>query len=478
MNLKPDDLPATLRLAGPNPAPGRGPAGAPRRGWTCGSDRHPEGETLRCTRALRHLPGKRLTCLGEWRQRSVLAKLFVDRRHGHRHRQREAAGARLLAAAGIPTPEFLFSGALTDGTPVLLFAALAEPETAGERWRRAAGDPVAEMEIIRPLLNTTSRLIRAGLEHGNPHLDNFIFSGGELYVVDGDAVKQPAAGGALPRSAIVRALARLIAQLPADREDRVLALLPAGIEDAGTTDRAATTGEPLHARLRRELPAVRRQRRLAYVKKCFRTCSEFVRQQTWNRVAIFRRDADGPRLREFLNNPDAVIDRGTMIKEGGSATVVRVEGDDGPWAVKRYNLKNLRHALARGPRPSRAWRSWGSAHRLTISGIATPEAIAVMENRIGPWRRTSYFVSRWVDCSGTAADYRREGGPGHQLVLERLVRMFRVLCRLGIHHGDGKASNFIIRDEEPWLIDLDAMDENCRRATADRGNRTQHSGGR
>lgn len=74
-------------------------------------------------------------------------------------------------------------------------------------------------------------------------------------------------------------------------------------------------------------------------------------------------------------------------------TVVRVSVSDLDCIVKRYNLKNLRHALSRCWRPSRAWHSWRAGHLLRHLGIATPEPLAVLEERFGFLRRRAFLVT-------------------------------------------------------------------------------------
>lgn len=82
-----------------------------------------------------------------------------------------------------------------------------------------------------------------------------------------------------------------------------------------------------------------------------------------------------------------------MLKDGGTCTVVRIDLEGLPVAVKRYNLKNTRHALSRAWRPSRAWQSWIEAQRLSYYGIPTPRPLAVVERRFGPLRGRAYLVT-------------------------------------------------------------------------------------
>ena len=42
---------------------------------------------------------------------------------------------------------------------------------------------------------------------------------------------------------------------------------------------------------------------------------------------------------------------------------------------------------------------------------------------------------------------------------ENLVRLFSLFHKLIICHGDCKATNFLLKDNEPLVLDLDAMHE-------------------
>jgi tRNA A-37 threonylcarbamoyl transferase component Bud32 len=205
----------------------------------------------------------------------------------------------------------------------------------------------------------------------------------------------------------------------------------------------------------------RRYRRLNYVKKCYRSCSEFIRRNDKNRIIIYRRDTDPERIGQLLADPDGLVDAGIRLKDGNSATVTRIKHPEGDWIIKRYNVKNVWHGLKRCLRASRAWISWGNAHRLSISGIATPQAIAVIEKRIGPLRWGAYYVCDYVS-GPDAAEYFKEwpqNGHADNPVAWNFVHLFNILHKIGIFHGDCKATNFLIKDQQPWVIDLDAMKE-------------------
>ncbi|MEA3465316.1 MAG: lipopolysaccharide kinase InaA family protein, partial [Thermodesulfobacteriota bacterium] len=299
-----------------------------------------------------------------------------------------------------------------------------------------------------------------GLRQKDLHLDNFLYSQGRWYTIDGDGVNSKRAGTALNIKDSLDNLALFFAQLPPSGDYLIKPALTEYCQARHQTrqfnvDVLSTSLVPL-------LFKVRKKRRLNYVKKSYRSCSEFIRSNTIHQTAIYRRDADHQRISQLLANPDTLITHGEMLKDGNSATVVRILHPQGNWVIKRYNIKGIWHAMKRCLRPSRAWVSWGNTQRLNISNIATPQAIAMIEKRFGPLRLSSYYVCEHINAPG-ATEYFSTQPTGNIETAQQFVTLFSVLLQLGIYHGDCKGTNFLIRDGQPWVIDLDSMREFCWR---------------
>ena len=145
-----------------------------------------------------------------------------------------------------------------------------------------------------------------------------------------------------------------------------------------------------------------------------------------------------------------------MLKAGNSATVVRVRVGDAAYVVKRYNVKSFTHGLRRALRPRPRYRvAWLSGHRLRRLGVATPRPVALLEFRRG-LANVAYLV---MEDLGTPRDLREAiAGNGYSSRIGRDVALlFRALGDAQLVHGDTKASNFLVRDEGVYLIDLDAV---------------------
>jgi tRNA A-37 threonylcarbamoyl transferase component Bud32 len=219
--------------------------------------------------------------------------------------------------------------------------------------------------------------------------------------------------------------------------------------------------DDLSARLLKNVFSQRNSRKRAYLKKIYRECSAFVCQRAWNRFMVYDRAFYNEAMVRFLADPDHVMNSGRVLKKGNTSTVTMVEINGQNMVVKRYNIKNTRHAFKRSFRPSRAWISWRNAHLLTSLGIATPKPIALVEKRLGPFRSTAYFITEYVDSIDAYclfhSDRITEINP--ESIVARFGQLFQMLVDASISHGDSKATNYIITSNDLYITDLDAMRE-------------------
>lgn len=399
---------------------------------------------------LRDLPKKRLVCCGHWQQKPIIAKLYLDPHSAIRHWKREREGVIKLQKANITTPELLFSGLLEDKTPVLLFEELPDVSTALDIWTKLADDQ-QRLIFLQQLLLVLLKHHHAGLQQKDLHLNNFLYSKNRWHTIDADTIEKQPEEAPLSLKKSLDNLALFFAQLPPEFDYLIESAL---VEY--TQQRQLDLTKVLNP-LNILLEEKRKHRRHKYIKKSYRTCSEFIRHNSKQRVAIYRRDADPERIQQLLADPDALMATGGILKDGNSATVTQIHHPLGDWVIKRYNIKNFLHGLKRCLRPSRAWVSWGNAQRLSISGIATPQAIAVIEKRLGSLRLGAYYICEHIPAPD-AAEYFQDQKVDNTAA-QKFITLFKILRYTGIYHGDCKATNFLINNQQPWVIDLDAMRE-------------------
>ena len=388
-----------------------------------------DGSPLTVGPVLRLLPGKRLAGLARLGDRPVFAKLYFSS-GAIRHGTREKRGIQALLAAGIPSPALIHAEPWSIGGYAVVTACLPDAFPLDEGS--------ADEEVLA-VFTLFGRLHRAGLIHRDAHLGNVLKSGGQLWLIDGDGIVPATENERLDNPAL------LAAQMPGRWPELAERALAAYGCPVATDD------------LARRIARAEARRLSAYLAKTVRECSEFSVSRSWDRFTVVRRDM-AARLAGLLADPDAAMAGGNMLKDGGTCTVVRIDLDGLPVVVKRYNLKNSRHAISRAWRPSRAWHSWIEAQRLMYYGIATPRPLAVVEGRFGPLRGRAYLVTAASDGRSLLNAWSADRLPPED---ERtaLLALLAALRRFRIGHGDMKASNFLVGGGRIELIDLDAASQ-------------------
>ncbi|GMU45560.1 MAG: hypothetical protein AMXMBFR26_03420 [Porticoccaceae bacterium] len=390
-------------------------------------------EPLVAEQVYRHLPGRRLVFRARADGQALLVKLFLRRRDY----RRECAGLDLLHGRGVPSPEVRWRHQESRAW-VLATEFLADAYGLANRL------DAAEAEVdVGAVLALFGALHRAGLVQRDAHLDNFLIRNGVAHAIDGAGIRR-ARGARASRAN----LALLLAQFPPAWDARLHGLLG---HYGGLDDDAA---------LLRDWSRARWRRLRDYRRKCVRSCTEFVVERSWRSFVARRRDRDDTGFLHLLADPARAVAAAPRLKDGNTATVVRVSGAARDLVVKRYNVKDWRHGLRRALRRSRAWTSWQSANLLHHVGVPTPRAVGLREGRWGPFRLVTYLITE-ASAGVPLQDWVEARGAGElpewldRALLETLV----ALAAAGLSHGDLKASNFLVEEanQRLLLIDLDAM---------------------
>ncbi len=399
------------------------------------------GETLLGTKILRVLPGKRMVMEAQWQDQPVLVKLMLNTVAGRRNMQRELAGYRILKSAEIITPELLLTARCNDGSHVLVFEYLQQAQRLGDLWQDQVG---GRQKIITICLSLISRLHEKGCNQTDFHLHNFLLAKEQLYVIDTASVKHQSntVYGKWQREN----LALFLAQFPPLPRKTVMASLKEHYEKAADDPK-----------LEKAIERAWKRRKSYYLKKCFRESSEFCAHTNWYFTATWKRAHHSADLISFLQEPDTWIEKGKMLKDGNSSTVVSVQMGGRLTVIKRNNIKGIGHRLRRCLRTTRSYANWRNAHLLKINGILTPDPIAFMEKRRGLFRSHGYYVCALSDFPSAAEKYKSRQPTQQELTW--FEELFAGMRMARLYHGDFKASNLFITDKGIELIDLDSIKE-------------------
>ncbi|MCK9535737.1 MAG: serine/threonine protein kinase [Pseudomonas sp.] len=412
-------------------------------------------QTLVIEQWLRVLPGQRYVGKAHWQGRSVLVKIFVGSKAA-RQFQRELVGAQALTEQQINSAAVVDAQQQADGSAYLLFEFIENAQSLAEAWQECSADlPLSgrQTDVLGRALSTVAQMHLRGLWQSDLHLDNLLQQGEQLYVVDGGGVQSEQAGKPLAQDNVIANLAVFFAQLPSAFDTHLEELL---IHYLLVNAEHALRLESLH----KQILSIRQWRVKDYLNKAGRECTLFSAKINMFGLRVVWRDAQAE-LESLLAEPDAAIARGHIYKTGGAATVARVEQGQRSLVVKRYNIKNVMHWLKRFWRPSRAWYSWREGHRLSVLGIATPQPLAVIENRCCGLRGSAWLISEYCgeqDIIARLASYQASDVVP-ETEINALVELLNALIREKISHGDLKGHNILWHQQRCYLIDLDAMQQ-------------------
>lgn len=413
------------------------------------------GQSLVIEQWLRVLPEQRYVGKGQWQGRSVLVKVLLGSKAA-RQFQRELVGAELLTEQQINSARLLDAQQQTDGSAYLLFEFIDHAQSLADAWQECAADlPLSERQtaVLGRALSTIAQMHVCGLWQSDLHLDNLLQQGEQLYVVDGGGVQSEQAGQPLSADKVISNLAVFFAQLPSAFDAYLEELL---IHYLMANGEHALRLESLH----KQILSIRQWRVKDYLKKAGRECSLFSANINPFGLRVVWRAAH-TELEPLLAAPDAAIATGYLYKTGGAATVARVEQGQHQFVVKRYNIKNIWHWCKRFWRPSRAWQSWREGHRLSVLGIATPQPLAVLENRWLGLRGSAWLISEYCgeqDIIDRLSNYQDDDAVP-EIEIVALVELLNALIREKISHGDLKGHNILWHQQRCYLIDLDAMQQ-------------------
>ena len=381
-----------------------------------------------CTAVLRVQPGRRLVLRARVDGGEVILKAFLGPR-ADRDWRREERGATALRESGVPTPRPLGVGR-GGGARILAFEVLD-----------AAREPC--VDDLGKLLVTLARMHRGGIRQRDLHPGNFLVSGDRLFAIDGAGVAVSKTVGGARRVADV---ARLLAHFPSDALGS-LAPLTAAYEDVAGVALPKRPSDGLDDRVAR----ARRRRLAKFTAKTNRECTAFsVREEPRRRVVVERGD-DDPQLEHIIADPDRAASTGEPLKRGNTAVAVRC----GDFVVKRYNVKSPWHRHRLRWRRTRALNAWRAGHGLRFAGLATPRPRALIERhspRVG--EAVAFLVVDHVD--GVPLDRTVDPVGDDPDSNGALARLFGAWRELRFAHGDTKASNFVVKDGDIHVLDLDA----------------------
>ena len=415
-----------------------------------------ESFELNLKACVREVAGKRKVFSASWQNKDVFVKVFTHSESAERHWKRDVDGIQLFCNNGILSPKLLWSGKFpplegvnSENAFALIVEAIPNPESLSEKWGKTDNKP----NLVKQVIQTIASHHNAGLIQSDLHFGNFLFSKDKCYSLDGDALHK---FDKTPIEKAAENYALLTAQAEVIYED----LFTDAINDYCQLTKFDV--QKFTKLFHKCLMPIRKKRCHKLLKKIYRKCSAINTYTVPGRRSFIQSKFDSVELRKCIENPESFFpkDKTKLLKNGNSATVALANIDGKDLVIKRYNYnKNLKTFIRRF-RKSRASTSWSNSFRLLNYGLKTPEPYALIETSKGPMIDHAYFIAEHVKGNDllevlNAKDCQKK----QELIANQMKDIFSVWKKCKIAHGDCKATNFILHNDEVYIIDLDAMQE-------------------
>lgn len=402
---------------------------------------------------IRSVTGQREVIKGTWDSKPVYAKRFIGNK-ARKHFLRDLSGILALSRAGILTPGILCGDdPIENDSYLLVIDAIPNSENAEQFYLHSSH--LERAGLACQLVRVVAQHHQANIIQTDLYLKNFLVSGDDIYTLDGDGIRQYRS---LSRKQALKNLAVLISKFDVLDVERCLPKLL----DVYAIARNWSSVPDLLS-FKRLVNQHRTVVASNYAdKKVFRQCTDV---NIYRQSRLFEAVSScfsSEQLPISVHTCNRLIEEGISLKKGNTCTVSLAEIDGIKTVLKRYNIKSFWHGINRAFRQTRAAASWANAHRLNILGIATPKPIALIEERSGYFRGKAYFLSEYLDAPDASTFFAQIKNKKSQAeAIQNIVEMFYRMYLLKLSHGDMKANNIKVLDENPYLIDLDSMQQHA-----------------
>jgi len=401
---------------------------------------------------LRIVPNKRVVVKGFWHDNLVVAKIFFGKK-AEKHLERDMQGYEYLTKINAPIPGVYYQGKTNiDGVFLILFEYLEPKCDINSIWK--GNDLKSLIALCKTAQQLIANLHQNNLYYPDLHPTNFLLTKEKLYLLDFADIVVDEKFQSLSIKKSIENITLFYSQLYLKYHDFIFSLF----SDYCQLRKWENT-DTLNASMLFTLNKKRYQRIIATKEHCSRNCTGINVISSFNKfIACNRQDYQGE-IKKFISNPDYFISKGEIVKKGNTCTAAKIILNGKAYLVKRYNIKSFWHLLKICLKKSRSLISWQNAHVLDVLGIKTANPIAIVEHRFGILHGETYFLSEYVEGE-LLRDYmvnNNHSMADKSATAKKVVQLLKLLSLVNIAHRDTKFTNYIIRDGQPIILDLDAM---------------------
>lgn len=407
-------------------------------------------------KVLRIVPTKRLVVYGKWNDKPAVAKLFFDKHQAQQRVEREIKGIAILQNNKIPTPSILHHGIADERIEVLISEYIPDAKNLETIWEETKNPEIPPQELYNAMVELATHHVLGVIQH-DLHLGNFLITEKMTYTLDGACIIQDKQ--LLPKKASINNVALFLSQLGIGCEVVQEKLFKHYAKSRGWLIKRDDIDEVFS-----QIKNWNTIRWSAYSKKIFRSSTGFTSFNKNGFYGVFNRAYINEEFSEILENPDSAFTHPTavILKNGRSATVVKITINQREIIVKRHNMKHVFHQLRRYVRTTRALKVWRLANKLNLFAIPVAKPIGFLEKRFMGLHSRSYYFSECLEgvALGDFVRQYRHDEVRIANVAAKITTLLKNITKLKIAHGDLKETNILLtKNDDPILIDFDAAAE-------------------
>lgn len=429
---------------------------------------------LNIEKLIRVIPNRRLVFYGKINNsEKIVLKIFINPSRFHKDYMKNEQGYNWLQRLELNTPKII--SAYCDRAHKQSYFIYKYIEQEQNQFNKN----------YNLLISAIAKLHKNNICQSDLHVNNFIINNNTVYYLDyASLVKVKPFDDRINSCKQFDNFALFLAQLNIDEHvkwsDYIKIYLDYYLEDILKNKNKQELRDKIIIFILNKAKLYLKSRLVKFSDKCIRNSTEFKMvshddsENKYNLNGVFKRVAINERktvdfIKDFLQNNDKIKllvqnKKIQVLKNGNTAKVLLVEFNNKKFIIKHYLPGNCLQQIWRTVKylfvKPRAIKSWLNANFLEHLGIATAKPLAcLIKNRWGIMQDTFFIMEYLEDL--TRLDVILES---KQVLLDEKYRCIKKIKKLldnfsflNVVHKDFKSVNLGFKDQQLFLLDLDAM---------------------
>lgn len=194
----------------------------------------------------------------------------------------------------------------------------------------------------------------------------------------------------------------------------------------------------------------------------FKKDPEYVFQKKFSRVMLCFKPLYNASFKDYYDNPDAIFTKTEYLfpSKFKNKQVAVVNLDGNYFIAQKFRPYNFLSFLSIFLcRTSYAYRAWHYGHLLSKHQIPAAKPLMFIEKKFGPFCVSSYFIAGYIPAIGAEIYFAPNSAFTEHWpeTSTNLLKTIAQLEKLKLFYRDFCLENCLIKDETPYLIDLERI---------------------